>query len=114
MIDSAHFRTILLARRADLENLLDSAAESRAPVELDQTSVGRLSRMDALQGQAMALASQRRRQTELAKIDAALRRIEEGEYGFCVDCGEEITIRRLEIDPAAASCVRCAAGTPGR
>jgi DnaK suppressor protein len=80
----------------------------RAPVELDQTSVGRLSRMDAMQGREMALAAERRRAAELAKIDAALRRLEIGEYGFCVKCGEPIGEKRLALDPAAATCIKCA------
>jgi DnaK suppressor protein len=84
------------------------AAESRGPVELDQQSVGRLSRMDALQQQAMADAEARRRQNDLARIGAALRRIEQGEYGWCSECGEPIGKRRLEADPMATRCIRCA------
>jgi DnaK suppressor protein len=78
------------------------------PGELDQTSVGRVSRIDAIQGREMALATERRRKGELSKIDAALRRIDTGEYGYCVKCGEEIAEKRLALDPAAAACVKCA------
>lgn len=85
-------------------------AESRAPVELDQASVGRLSRMDALQQQAMAQAQSRRRKNALARIRAALERARRGEYGDCIGCGEEIEARRLELDPAAPLCLACASG----
>ena len=70
--------------------------------------MGRLSRMDAMQQQAMALASQRKRETEVKRIDAALARLEAGDYGFCVSCGEEISAKRLDLDPAIALCVACA------
>jgi DnaK suppressor protein len=88
----------------------DQATESdRAPVELDQQSVGRLSRMDALQAQAMAVANQQRRATERRRIRGALERIGAGEFGYCVGCGEEIPDARLELDPAIPNCVACAA-----
>ena len=89
------------------ERILD-LYEARAAVELDQTRVGRLSRMDALQGQAMALETDRRRGLELQKIEGALRRLEDGEYGACVRCGEEVEVKRLELDPAATLCFDCA------
>ena len=79
-----------------------------ATVELDQSRVGRLSRMDALQGQAMSREAGRRRHEELARIGAALIRVEEGEYGYCLRCGEEIAAGRLEVDPAATLCIQCA------
>lgn len=79
-------------------------------MELDQQSVGRLSRMDAMQRQAMAQANERARTAELVRIEQALRRVEDGDYGWCVTCGEAIAPKRLEIDPAAAVCVACAGG----
>lgn len=61
--------------------------------------------MDALQSQAMAQETERRRLVELRKIKAALLRIDEGEFGFCAFCGDEIARARLELDPAAATCI---------
>ena len=101
-------KQLLLGLKAEIEDLSRLAEGGRATVELAQQSVGRLSRMDALQRQAMAEASERARALELQKIDAALRRIDEGEYGFCLECGEEIAAKRLEIDAAASHCIRCA------
>lgn len=92
-------------RAQDAETL-----DQRVPVELDQQSVGRLSRMDALQVQAMAQETSRRRTAQLRRIAAALARIDEGEYGYCVKCGDEIAPRRLELDPAAPLCIGCASG----
>ena len=104
------FRELLLRRVDDIRAAEADTSDDRAPVELDQQSVGRLSRMDALQVQAMALEASRRRATELRRIEAALARIDTGEYGFCVECGEEIAARRLEFDPATPYCVSCASG----
>ncbi len=111
-IDIATLKARLRMLRVELVDTSAQSADSRQPIELDQTMVGRVSRMDALQGQAMAVETERRRGVEIARIDAALIRMAEGEYGACVTCGEEIVARRLELDPAAAVCVTCASG-PG-
>jgi DnaK suppressor protein len=108
--ESGHnqFRQRLLQRQRELRALLETGEDAARVVELDQTSVGRLSRMDALQGQAMSQERGRRRQQELRRIAAALRRLGHGEYGDCQDCGQAIDVRRLEMDPAATLCIRCA------
>ncbi|MCG8562477.1 MAG: TraR/DksA C4-type zinc finger protein [Hyphomicrobiales bacterium] len=107
-VDTDIARAALQARQDELEKLSESSADARATVTLDQASVGRLSRMDALQSQAMAQATERQRAAELARIKSALLRMEEDEYGYCIVCGEEIAPKRLEIDPAASHCVKCA------
>jgi DnaK suppressor protein len=107
-IDIPKFRALLEARKADLIASIENAAESAAPVELDQQVQGRLSRMDAIQGQAMAQATIERRRVEISQIDAAFQRMEEGEFGYCVECGEDIAPKRLELNPAIARCVDCA------
>lgn len=83
--------------------------KSTNSVELDQTRVGRLSRMDALQMQQMELALSRRQQQELIALQHALKRVENGEYGECFECGKEINPKRLEIDLVATLCISCAA-----
>ena len=107
-IDVNEVRRRLEARRAEIVERETATKEARDPVELDQSRVGRLSRMDALQSQAMAQDAERRRKIELQKIDAALERIAAGDYGYCISCGEEIPKARLDFDPAVASCVDCA------
>lgn len=104
------FRERLHQEAVDLRAANDGTAQDRAPVELDQTSVGRLSRMDAMQQQAMAEAQSRRRSGRLQAIERALRRIDEDEFGWCDACGEEIPLGRLELDPTAVRCVDCARG----
>lgn len=108
MPDIDHFRNKLLAARDAILGLADTRNASTATVVLDQTSVGRLSRMDALQQQAMAQSTRQRAERELQRIDAALRRCDDGSYGDCVRCGEPVDPRRLEHDPAAPLCIVCA------
>ena len=101
-------RQALERERAEIEELSATAAEARRPVELDQQSVGRLSRMHALQVQAMAQAVDARRRERLQRIAAALGRVEDGEYGYCAECGEEIPPKRLAIEPTIERCIDCA------
>lgn len=102
------FRDSLLQLEQALVEFKETGDEAAATVTLDQTRVGRLSRMDALQRQAMSMELQRRRELERNAIAAALRRVADGEYGYCVRCGEAIAIKRLESNPAAALCIECA------
>lgn len=104
------FRTQITTRLTQLQAEDRLGQEGQATVKLDQQAVGRLSRMDALQNQAMAKASASRRDTERTRLETALSRMDQGEYGYCEDCGDEIALRRLELDPAAAKCIDCARG----
>ncbi|SLN75702.1 TraR/DksA C4-type zinc finger protein [Roseisalinus antarcticus] len=102
------YRPRLAAERAELEASSAATGADRRPVELDQQSVGRLSRMDALQGQAMAKGMEARRAGRLRAIAAALARIDAAEFGFCDECGDFIGFARLDLDPCAARCTGCA------
>ncbi|MEM8760008.1 MAG: TraR/DksA C4-type zinc finger protein [Pseudomonadota bacterium] len=104
------FAGLIRERLAALDEDEQATAEDRKPVELDQQSVGRLSRMDAMQVQAMAAAQSRRRAAERARLRAALDRIADGTFGECMECGEDIAARRLELDPGQTLCIDCARG----
>ena len=110
-VDVAAFRDLLLARERTLIEEETSGSDSASTIELDQARVGRLSRVDALQAQQMAKASSRRRHAERGRIATALKRIDDGEYGYCLSCGDMIPVPRLKIDPAATQCVGCAASS---
>ena len=105
-----HFRILLKDLRKTLLAQDHIAQDSQKTVTLDQQSVGRLSRMDALQQQAMAKATQTRRSQQSLRIDAAFSRMKDGEYGYCTDCGDDIPLKRLELDPTVPTCIICAAG----
>ena len=106
--DIESFSTRLQDRRQELELVRQTASQSADVVELDQARVGRLSRMDALQAQAMSVETLRRREIELQRIYSALQRIQAGQYGECLNCGDAIGKGRLQVDPATPVCLQCA------
>jgi RNA polymerase-binding transcription factor len=107
-VDIESLKTRLIAQREALLEVAESSREAAQTVELDQSRVGRVSRMDAMQAQAMAKESDRRRLLALQRISGALQRIEDGGYGYCLACDEPIMASRLEADPGALLCIDCA------
>ena len=101
------YRARIDAEIEELRALSSGSKDVRAPVELDQQSVGRLSRMDAMQQQSMDLAREDRRRARLAVLVAALRRLAEGYYGCCLGCGEDVPEKRLDIDATVTLCIHC-------
>ena len=102
------FKQRLIALRQELMAMDRIGSEAAQPVELDQTRMGRLTRMDALQAQAISVVLKNRRQVQLKQVSAALERIEKDDYGWCTDCGGCIDAKRLEFDPTALFCIACA------
>ncbi|MDH3451883.1 MAG: TraR/DksA family transcriptional regulator [Gammaproteobacteria bacterium] len=102
------YRQALLQRRNALQAAPARQQEAGDSVQLDQSRVGRVSRVDALQQHAMHAAAQRLRVAELASIANALRRIQAETFGWCADCGEAIAPARLDFNPAVPCCVSCA------
>jgi RNA polymerase-binding transcription factor len=102
------YRPRVIEELSNLGGLMETSAEDSRPVQLDQQSVGRLARMDAMQWQAMASETQRRRQNRRAQLLQTLKRMDDNEFGYCVNCGEEIPDGRLNIDPTFHLCVKCA------
>lgn len=97
----------LLALQQDIKHTLQTDESAAATVELDQNRVGRLSRMDALQTQAIAQATQAQHRAQLEKIYDALKAIETGDYGYCEECGKSIPFERLSVKPESTCCVKC-------
>jgi len=106
--DLQDFKSQLLKLKAESLTASETGQQAQKVVELDQTRVGRLSRVDAMQAQAMSLETGRRRQQQLQNIDLALERISSGDYGDCFKCGEIINPQRLAADPTATLCIGCA------
>ena len=100
-------RTELETLKDELETRLDVNAGAARPVELDPTAVGRVSRVDAMQSQAMAKATRGTVKIRLDQCNAALRAVERGEYGLCRKCEEPVGIRRLNAKPEAPFCLEC-------
>ncbi len=94
-----YFRRKLLAWKEDI------LRESRATIENLQADTQQHSdladRTSSETERSLELRTRDRQRKLISKIDAAMRRIEEGSYGFCEETGEPITIRRLEARPIA-------------
>jgi DnaK suppressor protein len=100
--------------RSELERELGGLVRSMAitdealrPVQLDQTAVGRLSRMDSIQNQSLTKNLRERESLKLALIRGALARMERGDYGLCEDCGGPIPFGRLFVVPESPTCAGC-------
>lgn len=102
------YRARLQALAAELDEVRSSGEDAAQTVELDQSRVGRLSRMDALQAQAMSQETRRRRALQRRRVTAALQRIETDEFGWCLRCGEAVGEQRLQYDPSVTLCIGCA------
>lgn len=102
-----HFRQSLLRLRNELLVLLEISEEAGEAVVLDQSKVGRLSRMDAMQQQQMSNACRIAYRKQLLGVDAALSIMDQGGYGWCESCGESIGARRLEVRPESRLCIVC-------
>jgi DnaK suppressor protein len=100
--------TLLRNLQAELLQEKTQVADDADPVELDQARVGRLSRMDDMQRQAMAQEQARRRELQLQRIEGALQRLEQGTYGLCARCRKPIDEKRLDFDPTTFFCITCA------
>lgn len=96
----------LLALKDELERLLAESSASSQVVDLDQP-IGRLSRMDALQQQAMAVANRAGHQQRLVLVEAALQAIKMERYGECRRCEEPIGYSRLDVRPESPFCLDC-------
>jgi DnaK suppressor protein len=103
----AQLRELLTRQQCELEALLHSAQTDTRPVALDQQAVGRVSRVDAIQQQQMALAGRQQAAAQLRANERVLRRIDSGDYGECEDCGEAIAFARLQAQPNACLCIDC-------
>ncbi|MBM9605575.1 TraR/DksA family transcriptional regulator [Desulfopila inferna] len=106
-IDLEYYTKRLIERLAEIMAARQAKKED-TPLELDQTRMGRLSRMDAMQQQAMDKATARLTDLERQRIESALKRIESQKYGYCVVCEEEISEGRLRFDPSVLTCIACA------
>ncbi len=107
-LDLKYFKKRLEERLESIIGAQNAGKDKHKPVELDQARVGRLSRMDAMQQQAMSRATSHLADAEIRRIKTALERLESGEYGYCMNCDEEIAEGRLRFDPSLLTCISCA------
>lgn len=106
-IDLTYFRNRIVEGLVNVKAAIAEANSASATVMLDQSSVGRLSRMDAMQQQAIAQGIRERQEMQKAKLEAALARIDSGSFGACCECGEPVEAERLALDPSVVFCLTC-------
>ncbi len=105
-ITQESFRSVIDARLAEIEAELNATSDSTKPIAPD-VSVGRLSRLDSMQMQQMALASKRRLEEQRARLHEGRGRIDSGTFGRCLRCGNDIALKRLQLQPDAVACIPC-------
>ena len=103
---AAHIKALIDDTQAEAGR----AAQQSLPVQLDQQSVGRVSRIDAIQQQQMALARSAQLKQSLQRLQTALQALQadDSDFGVCEQCDQPIPLGRLKINPAVTRCVRCA------
>lgn len=102
-----NIQALLLELQAELLEQLSISEEASAVVTLDQTAVGRVSRVDAMQQQSMAVSTRSKANLKLRRVRAAIAAIAREEYGYCASCDEDIGVRRLLAQPEATLCFGC-------
>ncbi len=103
-IDTAHYRQLLLAKRKDLTDEIarfDEDARESKTAEVEDP----IDAVISSEAKATAFGGSNIAADTLKEVDAALQRIETGEYGVCIDCGEQIEAKRLEAVPWTRYCL---------
>ena len=100
------FRQRLLAAKTSAETLLGQGTAG-TPVEASGPTIGRLSRIDAIQMQAMSKMNRHQLDVRLRQIDAALLVMDQGSFGQCRKCKEPMDLERLDAIPEAPFCLPC-------
>lgn len=94
----------------ELDRLREESEKTRAERAAisPDVSIGRLSRLDAMQMQEVAKEADRRREERVGRLELALEQLDAGTYGRCESCGEDIDFARLRTSPEATRCSSCA------
>jgi len=93
--------------KEELKKQVSQSESSTKIVTLDQTLIGRLSRVDAMQQQNMAISTRQNKAFRLRKIQIALEAIRMENYGYCDKCDDAIGYARLNVQPEANLCINC-------
>ena len=105
--ERSELRELIEGRIREMKESMPYLEEESKPVA-PSVSLGRLTRMEALNDKGVNEHVLAQNKATLQKLENALRRMETGEYGTCIRCGGEIPIGRLRLVPEALICVPCA------
>ncbi len=91
----------------ELEEKIIGLEDITQPIS-PENSLGRVSRMDAINNKSVAEASLRSSKRKLSKLKIALTKIDDPKFGMCANCKNQIAPARLMFMPESTKCVRCA------
>ncbi|MEM9821400.1 MAG: TraR/DksA C4-type zinc finger protein [Bacteroidota bacterium] len=91
----------------DTQKKIIELEELTQPIK-PENSLGRVSRMDAINNKSVAEAALRTSKQKLSKLKVALSKIDKPNFGICVFCKQNIPPARLMFLPESSRCVRCA------
>jgi DnaK suppressor protein len=103
----------LLLSFLHLKKQIESLCKSVKPVEPDK-AIGRLTRMEAIGSKAISEAVLNSAQIRLAKLETALDKVENAQFGVCIRCSSPIPTARMLLMPESTACVTCAENKQGR
>jgi len=101
-----HFRQILNEKRQEILDQARRALETELVMQKEELP----DEMDLATSEYdkfLTIRFRGRERTLLNKIEASIKQIDDGSYGVCEECGEEIPVARLEVRPVATLCIRC-------
>lgn len=105
--EQKELKTIINSQLTSTREEIEELIELTKPISLDN-SIGRLTRMDAINNKAINEKALRDKKRLLQKLERAKERSEKGELGTCLKCGDEIPFGRLKVMPYTTRCVKCA------
>ena len=105
--DRAELKTKIIEAIAKVEIEIIEMEKMAQPIT-PENSIGRVSRMDAINNKSVVEAALRTSRSKLTKLHVALNKIEEENFGYCAMCNQPIQPMRLMFMPESTRCVRCA------
>ncbi len=105
--EKAEFKIKLLKTIETTQQQIDQLVEDTKPIA-PENSLGRITRMDAINNKSVAEATLRTTRRKMDKLQNALKKIDEKDFGKCIKCKGPIPIQRLMYMPESNNCVRCA------
>jgi len=100
------YKALIIKEINSVKESLNALNEQLKPVSPD-SSLGRITRMDAIQNQSVSRQSLNSKKVRLYKLEVALRSVDAQTYGICTICGEDIAENRLKIVPESTVCMDC-------
>lgn len=106
-VEKQDIKNRILEELKKTEEAILDYKESTKPIS-PENSIGRVSRMDAINNKSVVEAALRKAEEKLNKLKLVLNKVDDADFGICIRCGEPIPIGRVLLMPQSRNCVRCA------